>query len=69
MQNTFAERWRAIDPTVSVSVAATVNDALDTARGLVAGLPEQERVQVLVTGSLHLVGAVLSTLEGEGASL
>ncbi|KKA28252.1 hypothetical protein TD95_002425, partial [Thielaviopsis punctulata] len=69
VQNTFAKRWRNIDPSVSVSVAATVDDALDTARSLCEGLPEEERVQVLVTGSLHLVGAVLSTLEGVGASV
>ncbi|KKF92313.1 Folylpolyglutamate synthase [Ceratocystis platani] len=63
VQNNLASKWRQIDPTASISVAPTVNDALDIARELTSGLRDVEGVEVLVTGSLHLVGAVLSTME------
>ncbi|KAL5611661.1 hypothetical protein BROUX41_000759 [Berkeleyomyces rouxiae] len=62
VQNTLAAKWRQIDPSVTVSVAPTVNQALNKARNLTKYLGDGEKVQVLVTGSFHLVGAVLSTM-------
>ena len=41
----------------------SIEEALNTARGLVTTLKEGETVQALVTGSLHLVGGALSILE------
>lgn len=41
----------------------SIEEALNTARGLVKTLKEGETVQALVTGSLHLVGGALSILE------
>lgn len=50
-----------------VSVAASVEEAIDRARSLVASLGEGENVQTFITGSLHLVGGALELLEGADA--
>ena len=63
VQNAFAEKWRTLDPSANVMAIHSIEEALNTARGLVKTLKEGETVQALVTGSLHLVGGALSILE------
>jgi len=50
-----------------VSVAASIEEAVDVVRALSAGLGEGETVQGFITGSLHLVGGALAVLEGVDA--
>ena len=67
-QSAFADRWRELDPSSAVSVAATIEDAIDQARGLGKQLePEGRTVRAFITGSLHLVGGALEVLEGADA--
>ncbi|KAH8179239.1 folylpolyglutamate synthase [Sarocladium implicatum] len=64
VQRGFAERWKALDSDgAEVALAPSVEDALGMVRGIAALSGGEEEVQVFVTGSLHLVGAVLGTLE------
>ncbi|KAL6876690.1 Mur ligase [Trichoderma novae-zelandiae] len=67
VQRAFADKWSAIDPRSKVVVLPTIEDALNYAREVARGLPEEgaeaEAVQVYVTGSLHLVGGALGILE------
>ena len=65
VQRGFAERWAALDGVggAEVRLAPTVDDAVGMVRELTTGLQAADRVRVLVTGSLHLVGAMLGTLE------
>ena len=63
VQNAFADKWRTLDPSANVMAIHSIEEALNTARGLVKTLKEGETVQALVTGSLHLVGGALSILE------
>jgi folylpolyglutamate synthase len=66
MQRGFADRWKALDPSANVMLIPSIEEAINTARDLAeraGGL----KVQVLVTGSLHLVGGALGILEGADA--
>ncbi|GAO17176.1 hypothetical protein UVI_02031130 [Ustilaginoidea virens] len=65
VQRRFADRWASIDPGAEVVVLPTIEEALDYARqvGDVAARVGDEKVQVYVTGSLHLVGGALAILE------
>lgn len=63
VQHKFAERWASLDPSASVQVLPTIEQALDYARGVGQDLPAEESVQAFITGSLHLVGGALSILE------
>jgi folylpolyglutamate synthase len=71
VQKALATTWSEIDPTASVSVLKTIEEAINTARAVSktwtqeAGDGEEE-VMVLVTGSLHLVGGALEVLETGG---
>lgn len=64
VQKELAGSWDSIDPDASVHVLSTIEEAISKARELA---PE-DQVEVLVTGSLHLVGGVIEVLESEGES-
>ena len=55
----YAIRWGQLDPRPLLYVEPTIEDALILARDIAA---EKEGLDVLVTGSLHLVGGALSLL-------
>jgi folylpolyglutamate synthase len=62
VQKELAGSWDSIDPNSTVHVLSTIEEAISKARELA---PE-DQVEVLVTGSLHLVGGVIEVLESEG---
>ena len=63
VQNGLASTWATIDPASEVKVTATVAEAVNYARTMVNTQDADSEVSVLVTGSLHLVGAFLEVLE------
>ncbi|KAI3338162.1 folylpolyglutamate synthase [Ustulina deusta] len=65
VQRAAAEALRTISPATSTSILDNVADAVAEARALAIRNNGGERTPVLVTGSLHLVGALLRTLEPE----
>lgn len=67
VQNQFAERWSVLDPKAKVSVVPSIEETINQVRGLTGSLKEEEAVQALITGSLHLVGGALGILEGADA--
>lgn len=69
-QHGFAEKWRVIDPEAAVTVVPTIEDAILHVRKLGSDLStkaDDQAVQALITGSLHLVGGALGILEGADA--
>jgi folylpolyglutamate synthase len=62
VQKELAGSWDSIDPDASVHVLSTIEEAISKARELAP----DDQVEVLVTGSLHLVGGVIEVLESEG---
>jgi folylpolyglutamate synthase len=73
LQKTFAQRWRTLDssPSTTIKVLPFIEDAFEHARSLSLGTGKDGKgeieTQVLVTGSLHLVGRALGALEGADA--
>ena len=71
MQKSFAEKWRALDPspTTSIKVLPTIEDAFEYVRKLdpEAENGKENEIHALITGSLHLVGRALGALEGVDA--
>ena len=70
MQKAFAEEWRDLDASseTKIEVLASVEDALWRARKLGDVKPgEQGEVHAFITGSVHLVGRALGSLEGVDA--
>ncbi|KAI1334104.1 FolC bifunctional protein [Xylariaceae sp. FL0016] len=63
-QRAFAERWSSLDPSGKVIILPTIEEAISYVRSLGECSENGDTVQVLVTGSLHLVGGALSILEG-----
>lgn len=63
VQRELAETWDRIDSDAEVNVLSTIEEAVAQARAIAGGGQE---VEVLVTGSLHLVGGCIEVLEGEG---
>ncbi|EME48688.1 hypothetical protein DOTSEDRAFT_49112 [Dothistroma septosporum NZE10] len=61
VQQELAKNWDTIDSESTVHVVNTIEDAVDRARHLARG----HRAEVLVTGSLHLVGGLVEVLENE----
>jgi folylpolyglutamate synthase len=61
VQQELARTWDGIDPEAQVHVVGTIEEAVKNAR-VVAG---DGRVEVMVTGSLHLVGGLIEVLESE----
>lgn len=64
-QRVFAERWSTLDPSANVMLIPTIEEAINKARSLVGDSTEggDQKVQALITGSLHLVGGALGILE------
>ncbi|RGP74797.1 folylpolyglutamate synthase [Fusarium longipes] len=63
VQQRFAEKWTALDPSANIKVMPTIEQSIDYTRHIGENLPEGEAVQALITGSLHLVGGALGILE------
>lgn len=68
VQNTLAETWKTIDPTATVEVLGTIEEAVEYVRDLAEKNQHQvseseSAVMTLVTGSLHLVGGFLDVVE------
>lgn len=65
VQRSLAEVWSSLGPNVTpAKVLPTIQDVVETCQTLgqeKAGPP----LQVMVTGSLHLVGGVLSVVDGQ----
>lgn len=61
VQQELAKTWDSIDPKAQVHVVSTIEDAVAKARELGG----KGRVDVMVTGSLHLVGGLIEVLESE----
>lgn len=62
-QRVFAERWSTLDPSANVMLIPTIEEAINKARSLVDTTEGEQKVQALITGSLHLVGGALGILE------
>ncbi|KAK3393856.1 tetrahydrofolylpolyglutamate synthase [Podospora didyma] len=67
VQRGFAEKWAALDPAANIMVVASIEEAINRARSLTQTVEGDEKVQALITGSLHLVGGALGILEGADA--
>jgi len=63
VQNDLAATWDEIDHDSSVHVASTIEEAVAHARSIAE--IEGDRVDVMCTGSLHLVGGLIEVLESE----
>ena len=61
VQKDFARAWAHSDPNANIHTIPTIQEAIELAQEFSEGL---EETQIFVTGSLHLVGGVLSFLEG-----
>ncbi|KAI7006353.1 putative tetrahydrofolylpolyglutamate synthase, partial [Hortaea werneckii] len=61
VQRELAQNYDSIDPEACVHVLGTVEEAVQRARELSGN----EAADVLITGSLHLVGGVIEVLENE----
>lgn len=62
-QKVFAEKWAALDPDANIMLIHSIEEAINKARSLSEPLEDGEKVQALITGSLHLVGGALGILE------
>ncbi|KAK5657008.1 hypothetical protein OQA88_3531 [Cercophora sp. LCS_1] len=62
-QRAFAERWSTLDPAANITVIHSIEEAINKARSLSESLEDGQKVQALITGSLHLVGGALGILE------
>ena len=61
VQRELASTYDGLDPEAKVYVMSTIEEAVSRARELSGGNP----AEVLVTGSLHLVGGLIEVLESE----
>ncbi|PHH63329.1 hypothetical protein CDD81_6103 [Ophiocordyceps australis] len=66
VQRRLARKWTELDAAANVLVLPSIEHALDYARRLATDV-HGERIQVYVTGSLHLVGGALGILDEAGA--
>ncbi|KAK5994661.1 Folylpolyglutamate synthase [Cladobotryum mycophilum] len=66
LQHEMAETWRRLDPSAEAVAVPTIEDAIEFIRKLDGG---ESEIDVLVTGSFHLVGGALTLLEGKGFAL
>lgn len=66
MQKAFAEKWRSLDssPDTDVKVLPSIEDAFEYVRSLST---DDAHAQALITGSVHLVGRALGSLESVDA--
>jgi folylpolyglutamate synthase len=65
VQKAAAEAFSKLYPNVKVLMVDNTADAVKEARSLGPSNQSPQKTLVLVTGSLHLVGAMLRTLEPE----
>ncbi|KAL8905243.1 MAG: hypothetical protein Q9207_002752 [Kuettlingeria erythrocarpa] len=63
VQKALKDTWLQLDGSTEVEVKGTIEEAIRWVRG-VAQKGGSEEVEVLVTGSVHLVGGFLEVLEG-----
>lgn len=63
LQRELAETWRELDKEAEVTVLPTIEDTIDLIREIDGR--EEAGVEIFVTGSFHLVGGVLSLLDGQ----
>jgi folylpolyglutamate synthase len=61
VQKDLAATWRDMDSQAEVHVLGTIEEAVALARSIAGDEP----TEVLVTGSLHLVGGCIEILESE----
>ncbi|KLU81349.1 tetrahydrofolylpolyglutamate synthase [Magnaporthiopsis poae ATCC 64411] len=75
VQRAFATEWAGLDPASTVSVVGSIHEAIEEVCKTASSLQSPKAggsleggkavaVQVLVTGSIHLVGGTLGILEG-----
>lgn len=57
VQHSLSSAWKDVDPKARTHVVKTIEEAVGVVRSL------DGDVQVLTTGSLHLVGGVLEVLD------
>lgn len=67
MQKDLANTWRNLEPSANIHVVPTIQEALELIEDIT--YEAEAEVEIFVTGSLHLVGGVLSTLEGISTSV
>jgi folylpolyglutamate synthase len=60
VQQHYAEVWKNLDPQATISRTRTIEEALHRAREIG---DQEDGMQTLVTGSLHLVSGALCLLE------
>ena len=63
VQQGLAKTWDGIDPDAQVHVVSTIEEAVARAREISENA--EGKVEVLVTGSMHLVGGLIDVLESE----
>jgi folylpolyglutamate synthase len=66
VQNELAKAWNDLDPHPTISIRASIEDALQDARRMAREWTKASsdvEVPVLVTGSIHLVGGAIEVLE------
>ncbi|KAK2809176.1 hypothetical protein FQN50_004011 [Emmonsiellopsis sp. PD_5] len=66
VQKTLASAWKELSPVTEVRAVGTIEEAVREVRGIAGEVGGEGEVQVLVTGSLHLVGGLLEVLETMG---
>ncbi|KAL2430839.1 Folylpolyglutamate synthase [Exophiala dermatitidis] len=67
VQKRFAEVWAEADKTAKIHLASTTQEAIELAQRL-SEEQEATATEILVTGSIHLIGGVLALLEGSSGS-
>jgi folylpolyglutamate synthase len=63
VQRALAVTWDQLDPDAEVHVVSTIEEAVEKSREIASN--DEASVEVLVTGSLHLVGGLIEVLESE----
>jgi folylpolyglutamate synthase len=68
MQTSFAEKWQVLDSSADteIKVLPYIEDALEYVKALDSATGD-DKIDVLITGSVHLVGRALGALEGVDA--
>lgn len=66
LQRELVSSWNQLDPTTQATAFHTIEEAVHHVRRIEDGDVE---LDILVTGSFHLLGGLLSYLEGEDFAL
>jgi len=66
VQRNIANAWSEFEQDTEIKVYSSIEQAIENAREV---SQESQRLLVLVTGSLHLVGGFLKVLQGKSAAL